>query len=777
MTIKRHAGAMITILALILASAGAARAAAQTAAGARVAFGPKGVSSIQVAGHERLVSGMPGIWRNKTASGQRLDTKPHSAGFDPATHTLTLAYAWGTMTCRYTPEPTGLRIETTIRNTSDETVTELNINMISLVGLGEKQWLGHGSYGVTKPAMVVAKGPNGALLWCADAGGKPLGLDLSAARSGPHKTPVINCRVNLGGGRLIVDQVTANRPIAPKAQDRFTCTLRLGAAGTDPFDLGQDLIEAYRRHHPRVVNWPDHRPILRLFFGGGLPKDQSIANIRHPEQATRPAPDPKFQQQLLKRMASLIAAAKVVDAQGVIMWDLEGDTFPHATTYIGDPRLVPLLNPQMDLVIDQGMKMLRDAGLRVGVTLRPSQIKYWPSTKTLHQAAAKPFATLDAKVAYAVKRWGCTIFYVDTNYVWRPYPPNGKWKAAQIGVDVWLKLHQKYPHCLFIPEIATVADYQATLPYGEADMGSWAVPAMAKHIWPDARRLIVIEDADPFVHYERFVQSVRAGNMLMTYAYSPQLYYVQAMAHIEKEAALLEAGSPSAVASASPAGLLRLLTSPDLADRYFAARRLANKPMPAAGNALLDRVRDDKEAWIVRHMATLALAKVREPAAVPTLVKLMADHRLGLYHAAGMALAGQGQAAAGPLYQAIAAQAGDAHADARQIQRLGAGLLLLKPRGAAMRLEKTFEAVPPGKSAAPVRRALIEIIGELRDGRSEAFLMRQFEKPDLRAAAAAALARLDSKKGIAQVRAAIDHARKAGDRDTASRLARALRAK
>src|SRR5207249_9390579 len=142
-----------------------------------------------------------------------------------------------------------------------------------------------------------------------------------------------------GGERVIVDNVTAARPIAPGTQDKFAVEVRLGGPGTAPLKLAQEFIAQYRRAHPALLNWRDRRPILRLFFNGGLPGEQAVANLQDPDNARLPPPDAKYQAFVLARMKTCVEAAKAANAQGVLLWDLEGNTFPHATTYIGDPRL------------------------------------------------------------------------------------------------------------------------------------------------------------------------------------------------------------------------------------------------------------------------------------------------------------------------------------------------------------------------------------------------------------------------------------------------------
>ncbi len=767
-------------VALLMVAAAAVSAAETSAAKTKVTFDDKGLSSIQVEGKERLISGTPSIWRMKTLSGAVLPMKPLSSTFDQEARKFTLTYPWGSVVSTYATLPQGLRIRTVISNTSRETITELGFNMISLIGLGDKQKLGRSTFGVEGPPLIQAAGADGSLVYALEANDKPLMLELEAATDGRTKAAVVNCHVNLGGERVIVDNVTPARPIAPEAQDEFAVEVRLGGVGSSPLDLAQDFIIAYRHAHPPLLSWPDRRPILRLFFNGGLPREQAIANLKDPDNAKPPAPDAKYQAFVLARMKGLVEAAKAVNAQGVILWDLEGDTFPHATTYIGDPRLIRLLNPQMEMVIDEGIKILKEGGLRVGVTLRPSRVVYSKEKDTAvhsHTDAKDPFLELDGKVAYAKKRWGCTLFYVDTNFFWRPYGPKQKWEAGPIAPGVWQRLLAKYPDTLFIPEIGDYADYQASASYGEADLGDYGTPELVRAIWPNSFRVIVIEDADPFVNFDRFVACVREKNALMTFAYSTTTLSFRGMMRIEQEAALLDAGAPATVRKVNPEKLASLLTAADVAVRFHAARRLIETPVASAATPLLARARDPNEEWVVRRSSILALAKVPAAPSIPALVDLLADVNLGLYAAATTALAAQGEGAVEPVLKRLEAEAVSEKPDARTLETVGSALVAMNAREQGPRLEALVLKVPAGKNADVVKRSLMSVIGSLRNPQSEGFLLKALTDANLQEAAFAALAHFGSPTGIARVKAALENAKENGNKDLAEKLNRALQEK
>jgi len=82
-------------------------------------------------------------------------------------------------------------------------------------------------------------------------------------------------------------------------------------------------------------------------------------------------------------------------------------------------------------LINQFFAVFRNAGFRVGITIRPTQIAFTgdsaPSDSSTSVAnapvqsnpefppTALEVSILEAKIQYAYNTWGCTIFYLDSN--------------------------------------------------------------------------------------------------------------------------------------------------------------------------------------------------------------------------------------------------------------------------------------------------------------------------------------------------------------------------
>ena len=216
---------------------------------------------------------------------------------------------------------------------------------------------------------------------------------------------------------------------------------------------------------PAPDGWKDRRAIGQLFLapvggGGAFKEGYAPTNPRgwfaaRDVDVTSVTGLAAFQKRLLAQADSSITVLHTIDAQGMITWDLEGEEYPQDATYIGDPRQVPTMAPELESVIDDaaspyhGMKLVdayfkkfRDAGLAVGVTLRPQELLFDDAASCNHPGdlrhTCQPFLTdlaktsklVADKIAYAKARWGVTIFYVDSNVLADQF-----WKCAPSDPD------------------------------------------------------------------------------------------------------------------------------------------------------------------------------------------------------------------------------------------------------------------------------------------------------------------------------------------------------
>jgi DNA-directed RNA polymerase subunit RPC12/RpoP len=196
---------------------------------------------------------------------------------------------------------------------------------------------------------------------------------------------------------------------------------------------------------PMQLHWPDRRPIGILFLASNY--HASATNPRgwfnDPGQNfTGPDGPQRFRQALFDYTDQSLAILKRINAQGVIVWDVEGEQFPHKITYIGDPRLVGTLAPEMAPVVDEFFARLTNAGLRVGVTIRPQQFVFGDHAQSPQQDVVNLKRILLEKIDYARAHWGATIFYVDSNGGIRR--PDEAWQMRRLAAQ--------RPDVLLIPE-------------------------------------------------------------------------------------------------------------------------------------------------------------------------------------------------------------------------------------------------------------------------------------------------------------------------------------
>jgi len=322
---------------------------------------------------------------------------------------------------------------------------------------------------------------------------------------------------------------------------------------------------------PLELQWEDHRPIGADFLCSaamGIEKNpRGWFNDRNLDVTTA-AGRADFRSGLLARAETVIRYCRNVDAQGVIVWDLEGQEFPHATSYIGDPRALPKLAPEMDAAADEMFQKYRDAGLRVGITIRPSRIipvEGQPG-KWGHNQFGGVIDELADKIAYATNRWQCTLFYIDSNVWW-------SWsEAAQRAVHRLInaaetsELARRFPTVLLIPEHESTEHWAISIPYNELRGGFAGTPANVRAKYPAARSLIYPSDDRKLVtaRLPELVANVVQGDMLFFRA-----WYSDPVSHDVK--AIYRQAAAQRRAQRPPLDVARPGKEPEPAERWARA--------------------------------------------------------------------------------------------------------------------------------------------------------------------------------------------------------------
>jgi hypothetical protein len=480
-------------------------------------FGSSGFSSLKYRGAELLNLGTPIFYYvNLTDSNGNLS----SAGFSNATtvvqtstKTVTTTYAWGGLQCVYTVSGDHLQIEVRLTNTSSKTVRDFMFELMQLrfpsMPAGYDGNVGFTSHTVGGPLMFPVAYSSGMLVVTSDDVTTPVMAAMPWALNRPTSTifPLI---VNTGLPDMYSNSLPhADAPIAPGQTRVMQFSLRFGPAGSDPLAMAADLFATYRATFPRILDWPDSRSIGTVFLsnsGQGWAKNPRGWFNDSSLDVTTTAGKADLRQRFLDTADRCIANLQTMDSQGIVAWDIEGGEFPHAITYIGDPRIAETLAPELDGILDEFFRRFRDAGLRVGVTIRPQQFSKDASGNGHQDEVADFAALLDAKVTYAKQRWGATLFYVDSN---------GD-ANSPMDATAFRQLAAKHSDVLFIPEMKTPLYHSFSAPYQRLDVNTTtSTPARMLAVYPDALSTIYVPDGDIDANHAALVESVRRGDILM----------------------------------------------------------------------------------------------------------------------------------------------------------------------------------------------------------------------------------------------------------------------
>lgn len=599
------------------------------------------------------------------------DCRPQSTSFDAAKRQLTQTFAWGEVVRTYRAVPGGVDIEVTVRNQSPKTLCAFSQRLFTLklpyetgpartteamyfgqstlaqggdtlsgpVALPLVGGAGYGDNRGKSSRAIVATTPETkrhlALRWETDtwrppwdpkkkaensyAVNDPAAMDLAKRQEERTATKQDKKRpagpddetwwltLAVGGDKRLFHDRFASRPIPPAGSDTYVVWLRFGDA-SDPLAPAREALQAYGQAHPMKFSWTDRRPIIPTMIGDQFP-------FHEPESAElkKPAVGPRAEEVrtlLLKHADQLIAEMKKINAQGMIVWNIEGSG-PDYLKYVGDPRMVEFMCPEADAVADEFFKKFRDAGFKVGVCLRPSVIAAkedatFAKAHNLKSAFAyyhdyphtkrPPADILAEKVAYAKKRWGCTLFYVDSNFgagfwpttdeakaAW-PKTPDGKpqWYHDLLNEDVWAEVLRRHPDVLFTIEHTPLIQYTVNAPFDGLSGPFDGTPPVVKATWPEAFKCLTTIGGGALSDFWRWVEQAKQGDVILGAG-----EFLETVVDISE---FPKAGPPKELAAMGPEQLLAAAVDPkaDARLRFFTTQKLlAGQPDAAVIDRLL----------------------------------------------------------------------------------------------------------------------------------------------------------------------------------------------
>ncbi len=451
------------------------------------------------------------------------------AEWNAADQVLTWTWDWGSIRCRFEApsKKDELRLKIAIENKSAQDLQEINVYPLGLMFPQLPSGFGAANYpqfrnNLQGPAVLEADYGSGAMV-LANEDAKPLYVGLSPSGPANHYQIQIGTANDSSEGYL-AKAVPLNRRVFAGKTEEFSVVLRFALSGTKAQVLAGDIFKSYGQAWPQTLKWDDRRPIGELFMtnpttaplsgASANPRNYTVAkgtDIRTPEGVAT------FRECVMRYAENAVRILKNMNAQGAIVWDLEGQQFPQPdTSYVGDPRQLAKLSPEMDSVADAFFKTFTSAGLKCGLTIRPQELDFSASTPVQKDVAAgQQSASLIVKMSYARKRWGCTIFYVDSN--------GGPLDAT--APAVFGQVQKALPDVLVIPENTWPKDHAYTAPLASftAPYKPLHTPAEVQAIWPHAFTVTYVGDApngdlksnpkNPG-QWAEFVSAVKKGDIL-----------------------------------------------------------------------------------------------------------------------------------------------------------------------------------------------------------------------------------------------------------------------
>ena len=496
--------------------------------GLRINFGAKGIDAlvyngVNLAGKNSLKTNV-GIRKADGGTEPASDANAVSS-FDSATATQTVQYSWGKVAYHYAVKGDNLLVTTTISNQISQPVFATYSRPLMLQVAGGLQSPGpQGSNSNLDDLAIIRReftsptgtsGASGGSIFLVSEDSDPtLTLRLGSGTASSYGVEWIPVQ------KTASDNVHADGPdIAPGQSKSYTFSLRFGPQSRTFDAFSGPLYAEHGQQLGTLLNWSDRRPIGSIFAANsntGYPTNPrgwfNDSKVDVISAAGRAA----FEKRMLSFADGCVKNLKNVGAQGMIFWDLEGEEMPHATTYLGDPRILPQAAPEMDAVADQFFAKFRAAGLKTGVTLRPSRVVIDPKTgKWRHNHMAFDVVNeISEKIDYAQKRWGCTIFYVDSNATYA-FLSDGKVTAWTMRAEMFRELARLHPDCLIIPEHASFDYRSATAPYQELRSNHFGTDDLARVAFKDAFSVINIADGDLVRHHDALVQDIKNGDVLL----------------------------------------------------------------------------------------------------------------------------------------------------------------------------------------------------------------------------------------------------------------------
>ncbi|MDP6357832.1 MAG: hypothetical protein QF473_22140, partial [Planctomycetota bacterium] len=487
----------------------------------------------------RRVDPKEGFWNIDLKDGPLEAT---GEGVDPKAGAAHREYEWGSLTVQYRFVQKVLRLRLRATNKTKQPIANFRFRLLELQLAGLSADLQKNGIKNTtdQPIAIELKSKAGRMFACYETFCPPVHFGIGAREGKAGNTiPLI-----VAGGVMDMPKGAVASPavgiprIPPGETLELEFALRFAEPGVYRHRVLHDFYKAYQDYQSPMLDWPGRGPIGACFIlreHGKAPPRTGVEGT-NPRRLWSPVMDAvdvfaPHGQAMLRRQFSAVArktadALKQMDAQGMILWNLEGAF--HGTGWVGDARMQPILSPECSRGLDDYFRIIREAGFRVGCTIRHQQVMWWkgrwiqnagninPKGDPLldgydrlvpkHQPWWTVYPTaqrLSEKIAYAKKRWGCTIFYYDVPKISTMYlAANGEIKSfrREPPAHIYRRIRQDHPDVLIIPEHGKIAAHSAHLaPYGQTGVVKlmpFAGPDYRRDIFPGYFGVNFVHDSD-----------------------------------------------------------------------------------------------------------------------------------------------------------------------------------------------------------------------------------------------------------------------------------------
>lgn len=506
-----------------------------------ISYGTNGLSSLKVDGQECLRSGLPnwiegaGSVRHLDDSKARLDTSGGTWRHNTNTFTSTYSNSVAAWSINYSvPSSNTLNITMGILNRGTNLIAGWGLGLLQAsfpsvpTGWSLKTFVAADDYERPLDLQNTWSSNYSSVVTTPDLHKPVMAYWWRSAGMASNQANLVVSTIGLsgyGGNQPLygINQFLS-RPISPGGSDTVHLSWRFGTtnSGDSIGTLMSDVYRAWSGDVPYQLNWTNRKPILAFFLSS-----RTAVRPQNPRgwlgwkptlisDATSKTGRVYFAKELLMLATNAAAEAASMDAQGIIVWDLEGWGVPRAV-YNGEPDDLP---PEMEAVVDDFFAVLKSRGAEVGVTVRSQKVwrpVYNADTGPGHQnyEMLDIEGSLTAKISYCKSRWDCKLFYIDSNSVGVMVQPFEFYRAIALA----------NPDVLLIPESSRALYFPYTAPYmvtpdfGGGNLVGTDTPEPVKAMWPRAFDVIKVNHTAPY--YDALVASVRRGDILLCNAFSP----------------------------------------------------------------------------------------------------------------------------------------------------------------------------------------------------------------------------------------------------------------